>query len=512
MAITPRDDSRPVLTRLASSLLAAGLCAVMPVSAETVAVQPTLSITSSSVKQTNVLGTPSWQGSSHELVTVVSPGLLVAAHGANLLVDGAIHLDAYHYGHGTQDDQVVPSGSLLAQLLSRDAGVGLEAGWTSKQVPAQFISSGGSSAGPNNEYTTTEWRLAPYLDKQIGSSTHLKAKLDRTLVQSTQQSTALTPRPNTTVTTGSGSLAQQAQPLGYELSFQHQNTKLAGQSEPVLKQSTGLAKGIYALFSELELGILVGREATDVLVERYRDRVHGWSFNWRPQERTSLTAQVEHRFFGQAWQVDASHRMTWLALSASFSRHPTTYAASAGTLSASSLNQTLTATIPDPVDRAKAINDFLTKLGPTSLLSNAREIYNLTAQLRQEASGRVALIGRRDVYTFAAGRVDSTPLTQTQSLLSTASTTRDYFFSGDWVHQLAPTWRVANGLKWTRSHQTPVGQPYAFGREFSWRGALITDMSPTAAATLGLRRRIVHTTNYGDSAESAVFAGLDYKF
>lgn len=512
MATTPLDHSSLALSRLTTSLLAAGLSAAMPVGAETIAIQPTLSITSAAVKQTNVLGTPSWMGSSHELVTVVSPGLLLAAHGANLLVDGQIQLDAYNYARGTQDNQVVPNGKLLAQLLSRDAGVGLEAGWASKQVPAQFIASGGSAAGPNNEYTTTEWRLAPYLDKQLGSSTQLKAKLDRTLVQSTQQSTNLTPRPDTTVTTGSGSLKQQASPVGYELSFQHQDTTLSGQRDPVLKQSTGMVKGIYALFTELELGVLVGRETTDVLIEQYRDKVYGWSFDWRPDERTNLTAQLEHRFFGQAWQVDASHRMTWLAFSASFSRHPTTYGASAGTLSAGSLDQTLTPTIPNPADRAKAINDFLTKLGPAAQLSNAREIYNLTAQLRQEASGRVALIGRRDVYTLTAGRVDSTPLTQAQSLLSTASTTRDYFFSGDWLHQLAPTWRVSNGFKWTRSHLTPVGQPYAFGREFSWRGALITDLSPSAAATLGLRRRIAHTTNYGDSAESAVFAGLDYKF
>ena len=512
MAITPHDGLRPGLSRLACVLLAVGLCSVAHAIAETIAIQPTLSVTSSAVKQTNIQGTSSWQGSSHELVTVISPGLLVAAHGANLLVDGTIHLDAYQYARGTQDNQVIPNGSLLAQLLSRETGLGLEAGWTSKQTPAQFVSSGGSSAGPNNEYTTTEWRLAPYLDKQIGANTQLKGKLERTLVQSTQQSSTLAPRPDTTVTTKSASLAQQATPFGYELSFKHQDTSLADQRDPVLKQSTGLAKGMYALFTELELGVLAGREATDVLVERYRDRVYGWSFNWRPQERTSLSAQIENRFFGKAWQVDASHRMTWLAFSATFNRHPTTYAASASSLSAGSLDQTLTATIPDPADRAKAINDFLTKLGPGAQLSNAREIYNLTAQLRQEASGRVALIGRRDVYTFAAGRVDSTPLTQTQSLLSTASTTRDYFFSGDWVHQLAPTWRASNGLKWTRSHQTPVGQPYAFGREFSWRGALITDLSPTAAATLGLRRRIVHTTNYGDSAESAVFAGLDYKF
>lgn len=466
MATTPLDRLTHSQIYQFVYLTLFGVSVAMPACAQSQAVTPTLGLTSSFVKQANVVGTPSVGGSSRDWVTVFSPGLRVASHGANLVVDGSVAFDAYHYERGTLNDQIVPKGSVLAQLLSRESGLGLEAGWLSRQVPAQFSSTSGA---PNGEYTTTEWNVGPFIDKQLGANTQLKAKLDRKVTHQSNQVA-----PNTTVTTASAVVNQNPMPFGYQLAVLDQDTKRAGSDTSLLKEFKSTANGSYALTPEFDFGVIVGAESTDVQAEPFRDTVYGWTLNWHPQSRTSLKAEVEKRFFGQAWQVDATHRMTWLTLGATFSRQPSTSA--------------------------------------TSQITNGRELYNLTAQLRQESSGKMALIGQRDSMTFTAGRVDSTPLTQQQSTQSTASRTRDYFFSSDWVHKLAPTWRLSNGLKWTRSHLTPAGQPYVFAREFAWRGELKTDLSPSAVATLGLRKRIAHTTNYGDSAESAVFAGLDYAF
>lgn len=461
MATTPRDSLKLDILMLLSMGLAMPACAQ-----QTQAVVPTVGLTSTFVKQANVTGTPSVGGTTHDWVTVLSPGLRLASHGANLVIDGSIAFDAYHYDRGTLNDQIVPKGNVLAQWLARDLGVGIEAGWLSRQVPAQFSSAAGA---PNGEYTTTEWHAGPFIDKQLGSSTSVQAKLDRKVTHQSNQTA-----PNTTVTTASAGLKQNPTPLGYRLSIQDQDTKRAGSDTSLLREFKGTAKVFYALTPEWDVGAIFGAESTDVQAEQFRDKIHGWTLHWHPQDRTSLNAEVEQRFFGQSWQVDAAHRMAWLTMAATFSRKPSTSA--------------------------------------TSQLTNGREFYNLTAQLRQEASGKMTLIGRRDTFTISAGRIDSTPLTQTQSVQTTASNSRDYFFSSDWVHKLTPTWRMSNGLKWTRSHLTPVGQPYVFAREFAWRSELKTDLSQNAIGTFGLRKRIVHTTNYGDSAESAVFAGLDYAF
>lgn len=545
MAITPRD--RAPLNNLTAGILASGLVMAHAIQAEPLDIRPTLSVTSSAVKQVNIQGTPSQShpdAPDRTIVTVISPGLQVTAHGAHMLIDGLIQLDSYNYVRDTQDDQIVPNGHLVAKLISQETGLGIESSWNARQVPKQFIANTGGTPNPNNDYTQTEWRIAPYLNKQLGSDTYAKAKLERRLIESRQHDETSPPAseitgasaslPKSKVTTASASIEQRAIPFGYELSLRRQktdtqqfvkNTTAEHENElsQVYTETTHSAKGLYALLPDLDIGLLIGHEAYDLRLPNelhssapvnpnsfYSGRIYGWSVDWRPQERTSFAAQVEHHPSGQGsqflpmtWQVDASQRMSWLVFGMTFSRH---------------------AAPPTPSDPAKYLNDAgsIPAVLPASHASKVS--YSLAAQLRKESSGRIAFVGRRDTIIFAAGRIDTTPLTQEQSFLPTASTTRDYFFSGDWSHQLAPNWQVVNGLKWTRSHLTlqakTSGSSYVFGRDFFWRGALITDLSPSAAASFGFRRKIGHTNTISvdgskspdEGVETAAFVGLDYKF
>ena len=265
------------------------------------------------------------------------------------------------------------------------------------------------------------------------------------------------------------------------------------------------------------MGPIVGVESDKVLLDRFNDRVYGWHMLWRPQERTSLSAQTEQRFFGRSWQVDANHRMPWLALNASFSRIASTYASSIGTVAQGGsltglFDAMLTTQIPDAADRAKAVDDLITQKKLASQLNSTRDVYNLSAQLRQNASGRMLIMGRRNTFAVGAGRVDVDPLTSYLSTLSAASWTREYFFSTELNHQLSPTSRLIAGLRWNRLHNHTVGQPYLFTRSFSWSTAYSTDLSKHASATIGLRKQIAHSTQTGNSDEAAGFAGLGYRF
>lgn len=480
--------------------------------AQTAAIQPSVAITVTGQKQDNLPGTASSGGSSTDLVTLVSPSLTVKSIGAQLSVEGLIAFDVYRYARQKQSDQVTPRGSLDATWFEKDWGLGLDAGWSARQLPAQFIGNTSATSNPANEYTTTEWQLAPFIKKSLSPSTDLQARLSKTLSQSTQPSTTLAERPDTTLDSANVQLTERPTPFGYELSFKKDDTRLSNQSESVLNQRAGWVKLTYAPAAEVELGALIGRESTEVLLESYDDRIVGWSIQVRPQERSTLRAQVENRFFGKAWDIQASHRTTWLTASANFKRYPSTFAASGGTASEDGLRRRVGETNTDQASKDQILQSFLDKLGSNALANNAKELYTITAQLRQEASGRITLLGRRNTISVAAGRTDSKPLTGAQLLLNTASTTRDYFFVTDWLHQMAPTLRLSGQVRWTRSHQSPTNQPYVFGREFSWQTVLVKQLSPSASGTCGLRRKIVHSTNFGDGAESAAFAGLDYQF
>lgn len=498
------------------SLTVFGMLINVAAHGETVSIQPTIDILESYVHQTNVASTASFGGETREWVTQISPGLKVNAKGANSLIQGDIKYDIYHYGQSTRPNQSVPTGALRGVTQSREAGLGLELGWSARQEPDQF-SANTDSGLVQQGYTTTEWRISPFFEKRLSDRTEAKLRATQTWIQSSQIGVNATARPDSQVTSALASLATRPAPLGYDLSLTHQSTQVQGQSDPVLIQTVGRIKGIYALAQELELGPIVGVESDKVLLDRFNDRVYGWHVLWRPQERTSLSAQTEQRFFGRSWQVDANHRMPWLALNASFSRIASTYASSIGTVSqggslTSLFDAMLTTQIPNAEDRAKAVDDLITQKKLASQLNSTRDVYNLSAQLRQNASGRMVIMGRRNTFAVGAGRVDVSPLTSYLATLSAASQIREYFFSTELNHQLTPTSRLIAGMRWNRLHNHTVGQPYLFTRSFSWSTAYSTDLSKHASATIGLRKQIAHSTQTGNSVESAGFAGLGYRF
>ncbi|HET8870042.1 MAG TPA: TIGR03016 family PEP-CTERM system-associated outer membrane protein [Aquabacterium sp.] len=494
----------------------AGAALVGPTFGETVLVQPSVDVLESYVHQTNVPSTTSFGGQTREWVTQVTPGLKVNARGNNSLVQGEVKADAYYYSKGTRPDQVIPTGQLLGRTESRDTGVGIEGAWTARQEPDLFASNSDSGLIQRG-YATTEWRVSPFFERKLSAETTAKARVDQTWVHSNRIGSTTPDRPDTQVTAGQASLARRPVPFGYELGVNHQTTHVTGQSDPVLTQSIGRAKGLYALTPDLEVGALIGHESDKVLLDSYNDRVHGWLVRWTPEERTLLDAQVEHRFFGQAWQVNASHRMPWLALSGTFNRTATTYGSSLGTVAQGStvrdlFDAMLTTYIPDPAERAKAVDDIITTKKLSTSINGIRDIYNLNAQLRKEASGRMVIMGRRNTLSLSAGRVDAEPLTASVALLTSATTSRQYFFYSELNHQLTPTSRLIANLRWNRLHNSPVGQPYEFARSFSWSTAYSTDLAPRTSATVGLRRQISHSTKTGESDESAAFAGLGYRF
>lgn len=501
---------------IAPSLTFFGLLFSVTAHSESVSIQPTLDVLESLVQQTNVANTTSYGGQTRELVTQISPGVKVNAKGANSLIQGEAKLDLYHYLKDTRPNQSVPTGALRAVTQSRDAGLGIELGWSARQEPDQFAASTDTGLIQKG-YTTTEWRVSPFFEKRLSEQTEAKARATQTWVQSSQIGPNTAVRPDSQVTSASASVATRPSPLGTDFSLTHQATQVQGQSDPVLVQSIGRIKGIYAVMPELELGPIVGVESDKVLLDRFNDRIYGWHLLWRPLERTSLSAQTEQRFFGRSWQVDANHRMPWFALNANFSRIASTYASSLGSIAQGGslkglFDAMLTTQIPDAEERAKAVDDLITQKKLSSQLSSARDVYNLSAQLRQNASGRMVFMGRRNTIAVGAGRLDVEPLTSNLSTLSSASRTREYFFSTELNHQLTPTSRLIAGLRWNRLHNNTVGQPYLFTRSFSWSTAFSTDLSKQASATIGLRKQIAHSTQTGNSVELAGFAGLGYRF
>ena len=259
-------------------------------------------------------------------------------------------------------------------------------------------------------------------------------------------------------------------------------------------------------FPEWQIGPIVGSESTrletsandgvDRNVQRkyvYDDSGNftGWHARWSPGTPNSALNQ-KNRKLGHSWQANALYRLAW------------TDAAPAGVVSDDGLQQS-----------ACALGKQ--QPGPTQPQRNGHHCYHAGAHTREDASGMLTLKGVETPFTFEAGRADITPLQGQNDRAQ--RTVAQVFFTSDFSHRLTCTTRFTARLNWTRAHSTlmsglnPSGT-YTFSRSFSWNTAISTDLSRQAAATLGLRRLIVHSTDplKGDSGELAAFAGLGYRF
>jgi uncharacterized protein (PEP-CTERM system associated) len=495
-------------------LLLAGGCK-LPVHAQTQAtkVQPTLDVQILTTDNVNAAANGPRQS---DAIMTVTAGVTVQAKGAHSALDGQYRLSVVNYTRNSQPNRILPSGELNLHTDVLRQGMGLDAHLMSEQVPADFNSTTSSTTA--NTYTNTRYGLSPYISRSLGDDTHAVARLGRSWLKSSQNSAELAARPNSYADDHRLLLTRKPTRLGYELEGGYQTTHVAGQAGPSLTQKTGKATLLYAFDPELQVGLIWGRESTQVLTHTLHDSIRGALFQWHPGERTILNAKLEERFFGKAWQLDASHRAPWFTLGFNSLSRPETYTSSLGTWQAGSSMQSLyeamlSNKITDPSERQSAVADLIASRNLPATLGATRDIYDLGAVLRETTTGRMAFMGRRDVLTLAAGLSRSHPLLiDATVLLLPPAQTKEYFFDTQLNHRLTPHSTISMGLRWSRARNTPDGQAPVLSREFAWRAAINTALSPDATATMGLKHQSSHNTSTNSSDESSLFVGLGYRF
>ncbi|HWZ72997.1 MAG TPA: TIGR03016 family PEP-CTERM system-associated outer membrane protein [Casimicrobiaceae bacterium] len=133
--------------------------------------------------------------------------------------------------------------------------------------------------------------------------------------------------------------------------------------------------------------------------------IYGGGLNWRPTERTAVDGFWEHRFFGSSYNLQASHRLPNIALSANFARGLSTFpqvalAIPAGITVAQFLDAAFTTRIPDPAQRAAAVAQFLAQTGLPPTLTSPLNFYSQSITLQQTASLSAVWAGTRNALGF----------------------------------------------------------------------------------------------------------------
>jgi uncharacterized protein (PEP-CTERM system associated) len=244
-------------------------------------------------------------------------------------------------------------------------------------------------------------------------------------------------------------------------------------------------------------------------------RFYGAEMSWRPNDRTNLEGYWEDRVFGNSWQFSLGYRRPLMAFNASSSRllsnTPQQFLTFPGLSSLVSLLDSAFATrIPDPVQRQRAVIDFLSRtqlpaelLAPTIIYSQNFTIQELNnaSVIYYGQSHSLAFTVYQTVTEYSAGISASLPFSN-----KTKENGTELLFNKTLNSRMSATasasWRYTENMLDTSQNTTQTQLRFEVTRTLTRR----TD------ATLGARYQWISSSVTNDATEAAIYGTLSYSF
>jgi uncharacterized protein (PEP-CTERM system associated) len=450
----------------------------------------------------------------------ITPGIVVHGDGANYRLDGNFYLDGVAYFHHTEPDRVLPRGYLLfnadlvQNLLYFDAGIR-----SSTFVENPF---GVASVGPAstyNEYTTTQFRASPYIQRELTPDITLSARSD--------DSWTTTDAPAGFAGTDgfygmqSVRIERRPEPLGWGVLVSQSDSRFQGESNDALKDDAARLSVNYS-FDPVLLGLIAGYERAYVDGPSKEHYIAGVRFEWRPDLRTAFSATVEERYFGTGWNLNLGHREEDFALSANWSRDVTTYPTLLGSqLGAgfvpSLLDSVLSGEYTNTTARTEAVQNLLLTTGiPSDIPGGPSLVASAQALNVDTASVNAIFLGKFNTLAVTVYRtrtvpyvIDGEPLVLTVPGAFIDNTVDGATISLD--HKLSPTLDVNATL--LRTLTEGLGSVSgASSHQTSLVIQLNDRITPRTSAFLGVRHQILDSNLVASTTESAVFVGINHRF
>jgi uncharacterized protein (PEP-CTERM system associated) len=371
----------------------------------------------------------------------------------------------------------------------------------------------GASA-TNNRTQQTVLRLSPYIARKARNSWEYLARNDTywTTYDDSRLDDSLVNR----VSLGLRSPAARTRT---EFDYTYLYTKYESQSSGVYQQ-VGRVRPSLALTRRLKVGARVGYESNDYTLSSYSGEVYGAEVAWRPTPRTSLNGFIEHRFFGESYGLDFSHRSRRTLWRLSGTRD--TYTSTDQTLTlrpgttSQVLDEAFRSKIADPNERARAVQQFLSAAGLPTDLAQSYTFYANQIYLAEQWSGSVALLGRRNTIELTLFWQDNEPISADGSSLPLVigNTDRLRQRGGRAVvtHRLTPYTNLSLTASRLYSTSTLVnGGASSDTTEDTLRLALSRQLAPRTNGSIGLRW-VDSDSGTNGYKEQAVFAGVVHTF
>jgi uncharacterized protein (PEP-CTERM system associated) len=374
-------------------------------------------------------------------VTSVSAGLNINGEGGGkrLRLSGSIGAAQQLYIGQPLDNSFSPNVNLVAKLEAIENFAFVDA---QASITPTFVSPFGAQPAnlvnaTQNRYTQQTYSVSPYIRGVFGSSNvsyQLRDDNYWTVATSFGNSSAVVP--NTYVNNLSASMSSPVNPWGWTLSFSrsyYDNGLVTGSGiandNAITDTSTTyynlLATLPYQIDPQLQLSLRAGYQSYKFAAPSLQEGSYGIGAQWSPTDRTQVGGFWDHTFFGASYSAQISHRLPNAALSANFSRGLSSFpqlalAIPAGATVSQFVDAAFTTRIPDPAERATAIEQFLARAGLPPTLASPVNFYATTLNLQQSATVQLVLIGTLNSVTFSLFNLITENISRTGEVLPPA--------------------------------------------------------------------------------------------
>ncbi len=353
----------------------------------------------------NVNFDPGGQAES-DFVTLITGTVSFDRQAARLKLRGSLGATEVIHANGNNGNSFAPTADITGTLEAIENFFFVDASATVSQTYA-------SPFGPQpqdlaisstNRYTSQTYRVSPYVRGVLNNNVSYQLRDDNTWTNASSFGNSGTSIPGTYSNTITGSMSSTVARWGWSLDYSRDRYDNGLTDGTSVKEITRGALN-YAIDPALQVGLRGGYENDRLLQTRQSSVIYGVSARWMPTERTNVDGFWEHRFFGSAYSATLSHRLPRAAITASFTRDLSNYPQNAlaipvGANVAAYLDAAFTTRIPDPVERAVAVQEFIARNALPATLLTPVNFFATTFQLQTSQTASMVLLGVRNSITF----------------------------------------------------------------------------------------------------------------
>lgn len=237
---------------------------------------------------------------------------------------------------------------------------------------AQAPQNEGFVTGNNNTTQTRTYTVSPYVRDRVGTFLGYELRYQRDHV--TTDSTSLPSSDGNQIKAQIRSGPEFSR-VGWGLDYNRQDIDYNGGQQRTRIENT-VASGRYLISARFALLASAGYEKNDFPVVGPKPEGTLWSagFAWQPSKLTNVTATAGERFFGRTYALDTTHRTRALFWSAQYSENINSsrsqFLSSPSANTATYLDALASASMPDPLERARFVNNFIVNNGlPTTIFA-----------------------------------------------------------------------------------------------------------------------------------------------